>query len=171
MELSMKKSLFAPVCLIIALTFITALVLGDSEGEQGMSNSLIEKARWLVGSWSGEGMGGKCEEVWFPPVDGTMMCMFRFIKDGKIGFYEFITLSEEGDRLIKKLKHFNPDLTGWEEKDKTTEFEFISCSDTEIVFDGMTIRKTGDDTMEIVVKLKSSDGTVKDVPFSYSRMK
>lgn len=37
-------------------------------------------------------------------------------------FSEYMQIAPDGDSLIVRLKHFNADLTGWEEKDKTVNF-------------------------------------------------
>lgn len=31
----------------------------------------VEDVAWLQGYWEGEGMGGRIEDMWMPPRDGT----------------------------------------------------------------------------------------------------
>ena len=78
---------------------------------------------WLAGVWVGDGFGGSSEETWsLPSADSTMIGMFRhFDKDVSTTFYEFMVLDRHGIRL----KHFKPDLTGWEEKEKFISFEMV----------------------------------------------
>jgi hypothetical protein len=95
-----------------------------SAGKQSPAATIADMA-WLAGHWTGEGLGGLIEEVWSPPRNGVMMGMFRLVRDGKPIFYELLTLAEERGSLTLRLKRFNADLTGWEEKDKTIDFPFI----------------------------------------------
>ena len=78
------------------------------------------------------------------------MGMYRHIKDGELVFYEFLLLDETGIRL----KHFNPDLTGWEEKDDMTSFEMISFSKDRIEMKGLTFEKKSDTEMTISLKMR-----------------
>ncbi len=73
----------------------------------------IKDMAWLAGHFRSKVFGGISEEVWTPPFGKTMMGMFKLVKGDKIVFYELFTISEESNSLILKLKHFNPDLTGW----------------------------------------------------------
>ena len=131
----------------------------------------INIASWLVGFWKGEGIGGVCEEAWTEPVDGSMFGMFRFIKDGKPVFYEIMTMTETENGLSFRLKHFNPDLTGWEEKAETANFAPVKADENQILFEGLSYHKTGPDSMKVVVKSKDKDGSVKDLIFLYNKEK
>jgi len=114
----------------------------------------------LVGHWEGEAFGGVFEEVWQPPSAGSMCGTFKLIVNEKVSFYEIfiITIDSSGPNL--NLKHFNADLTGWEEKDEVVNFPFISFNDNELQFDGLIYRKTSDETMQIILKMKNSEGKI-----------
>lgn len=138
--------------LIFTLALSTFSFLEVSEPEVNQSFDINDYI-WLVGSWEGDGFGGISHETWAKPVNGTMMGMYRHInKEGKLVFYEFLLLNENGLRL----KHFNPDLTGWEEKDEMTTFEMISFSKNKIELKGLTFERTSD--TEMVITLKMSRG-------------
>lgn len=120
----------------------------------------INDYSWLVGSWTGDGFGGVSHETWAEPVNGTMMGMYRHINaEGELVFYEFLLLDETGLRL----KHFNPDLTGWEEKDDMTTFEMISYSKDKIEMKGLTFEKKSDTEMIISLKMKRNGETHTEV--------
>lgn len=121
---------------------------------------------WLVGSWKGDGFGGTSEEIWSKPENGVMMGMYRHLKDDKLVFYEFLILDKTGLRL----KHFHPDLKGWEEKDETTFFEMIDYSPTKIEMKGLIFEKKTDNLMEIRLKL-NRNGKVETEIFTMSRQK
>jgi hypothetical protein len=104
----------------------------------------VEDVAWLAGRWIGEGLGGCAEESLSPPVGGQMMGMFRQTKaDGSLWFYEFYTIAPKGDSITMRLKHFNPDLTGWEEKDGFVEFPLVAIEKGAVYFDGLTYQRSG----------------------------
>ena len=113
----------------------------------------IEDLSWMVGSWEGDGFGGVSEEMWAPAADGTMMGMYRHLQDGKLVFYEFLLLDENGMRL----KHFHPDLKGWETKDEMVTFDMISATTEKLTLKGLTFTKKGDDEMVIELKMRRGD--------------
>lgn len=154
----MKNSLFL-ITLLASIFFTT-------EREKDISETTfnIEEYSWLVGSWKGDGFGGISEEIWSKPDSGTMMGMYRHIKDGKLVFYEFLLLNETGLRL----KHFHPDLKGWEEKDETTFFEMIDYSPTKIELKGLSFEKKSENTMEIRLKL-NRNGKIETEVFNMIR--
>ncbi|MCP4633452.1 MAG: hypothetical protein GY855_11045 [candidate division Zixibacteria bacterium] len=117
---------------------------------------------WLAGSWEGEAFGGTFEEVWSPATAGSMCGTFKLISNNKVSFYEIFTITFESGRPILKLKHFNADLTGWEEKDEVISFPYIDCNKNELQFDGLIYRKTSNETMRIILRTKGADGKVAD---------
>lgn len=126
----------------------------------------IADVAWLEGHWSGEGLGGFCEEIWAAPRGAQMVGMFRHVRDGKPVFFEIITLIEEEGGIMMSLKHFDPDLTSWEEKDETEDFRLLAFTDTELLFDGMTYKRTGDCGLQVYVATRS-DGEPQEAKFSF----
>ena len=55
-----------------------------------------------------------------------MMGSFRMIENDTVNFYELMTITEQDESLILKLKHFSSDLKGWEEKDTTVDFPLVN---------------------------------------------
>ena len=115
----------------------------------------IHDYAWLSGTWLGDGFGGTSEETWGQPAsDGTMMGMYRHFKsDGTMSFCEFWILNEKGIRL----KHFNPDLVGWEEKEDYITFEMVAFSPERIEMDGLIYERKSANEMQIQLKLKRGD--------------
>jgi len=129
----------------------------------------ITDVSWISGHWSGEAFGGKVEEIWSPPTGESMMCAFKLVKDDKVQFYEICTISEENGSLMLRIKHFNPDLKGWEEKDETVDFPLVRITDTRIYFSGFTFEKVSDDELNIYVLTSQEPGNEKEVKFNYRR--
>lgn len=131
----------------------------------------LQEMAWFAGQWRGPGLGGETEEHWSTPAAGAMMGMFRLIKDGKVVFYEFLTLVEQDGSLMLKLKHFNPDLTGWEEKADSVMFPLVKVTANEICFRGLTFRRAGPDKMEIFLAIRNkSNGSIREEAFSLTRV-
>jgi hypothetical protein len=128
----------------------------------------LDAMRWLAGRWVGKALGGTSEEIWSAPNAGSMMGMYRLIKDGKPVFYELLTIVEENGSLLLRLKHFNPDLKGWEEKDKTVDFPLVAVRDGAVHFEGMSFHPRGD-TMTVYLAIRTKDGGVREEAFAYTR--
>lgn len=129
----------------------------DSDADPGQAEGAFRGLEWMVGTWRGAGLGGECEEVWSTSSGGAMMGMFRLIKDGQVSFYEIITITELEDRPHMRLKHFGADLVGWEERQESVEFPFVSKSSDTLVFEGIAYHKDGDDGLNIEVELNRTD--------------
>lgn len=109
---------------------------------------------WVEGKWQGEAFGGEIEEIWSAPDGGSMMGMFRLVDDGKVAFYELMIISEVDKTLVLRLKHFNEDLIGWEEKDDSVEFPLVKMTKDKVWFDGYTFERTSDDIMTLWVVIE-----------------
>ena len=171
------KTFFAILSLLFVLYFpATAQVkstentLKLAEGETGAKATLADMA-WLAGNWTGEGLGGISEEMWSKPAGGAMVGTYRLIKEGKPVFYEMCWLVEHEGTIALRLKHFNPDLTGWEEKDKTVDFRFIKKDGNRIYFTGLTFELSGNGGVNIYLALRQKDGTVREEVFRMRRDK
>lgn len=122
---------------------------------------------WLAGRWIGEGLGGQSEEAWSEPAAGAMVGYFRLVRDGKPVFYEIMTLLESEGSVELRLKHVNPDMTGWEEKNDFVTFKLVKLNGTTAHFSGLTFRRSGE-ALEIFLALRSG-GTVREEKFTMRR--
>lgn len=131
--------------------------------------STIEDAHWLVGRWVGEGFGGDLEETWAAPVGGQMIGHFRMVREGRPVFYELLLIEQTDGGLRYRVKHFNPDFVGWEEKDAWHEFAPVSTSPEALVFDGLILRRVGEDGSDHILRQRNADGAERDVVLHYRR--
>jgi hypothetical protein len=131
----------------------------------------IADLAWLEGSWEGEGIGGApAIEVYSKAADGSMVGHFRQMKaDGKVMFYELITIEETGGSLSYNLKHFNADLTGWEEKGEVRRFALSARHQNRWEFSGLTYERTGRNAMTAEVVSKGKDGSEETLQFRFRR--
>jgi hypothetical protein len=131
----------------------------DSEVSAGLD---LERLSWLAGQWHGEAFGGTCEETWTPPSGGSMVGTYKHMVDGRAAFYEIIIISTDSLGAALNLRHFNPDLTGWEEKGEAMRFPFVDQGDSELRFDGLSYERVTDDSLIITVSVKGKDGTPRE---------
>ncbi|MGE5798156.1 MAG: DUF6265 family protein, partial [Ignavibacteria bacterium] len=66
------------------------------------------------------------------------------------------------------LKHFSKEFIGWEEKDKTVDFPLVRIGDKEVIFEGLTYKKSDDGKLIGTVKIKDKKtGEIKEEEFLY----
>lgn len=140
-----------------------------SDGAPG-PRAQVEDMNWLAGHWVGEALGGTVEEIWSPPRGGAMMGMFRLVKDAETVFYELMTIVPENGSLVLRLKHFNADLTGWEEKQDTVDFPLVEVAGNAFHFDGLSFRRESADRVRVHLAMRGKDGTVREETFAYTRV-
>lgn len=161
----MKNLLIIPALFLFAsVSFSQVKTL---EKDQTPGKGKVEDLSWIEGVWVGTGLGGDCEEVWMPAVDGQMIGTFRFWEDGKLVFSEFMNIGQEGETFSMKLKHFNPDLSPWEEKDKWTTFRLVEIGENIVSFSGLTMQRIGD---EMLLQLVLTENGVRKIEeFKYTK--
>ena len=121
----MRRTLF--VLLIAVLLSVTG-VAADNHGPK------VADLAWMTGTWSGAMGQGSLEENWAAPKNGSMAALVRgFSPDGTTNMIELISIEEEDDTLVLRLKQWNPGMTpraeGFqvmklvESKDRMVKFE------------------------------------------------
>ena len=151
--------------LVAALAFV-AFVHGSAFAQQTVT---IDAAAWLTGRWIGEGFGGQLEEIWSAPVGGQMIGHFRMVRDGRPIFYELVLMEEHDGGLRYRVKHFDPDFVGWEEKDGFHEFAWVAATPDELRFNGIILRRNGENASDHVIRVRSPDGTERQETLRYRR--
>ncbi len=123
---------------------------------------------WLVGSWAGPAFGGTAEEVWNPPSAGSMVGMFKLIHGEEVSFYELLLIVEEERTLNLKVKHFNSDLSAWEDKEDYINFRFIGVDEDAIHFSGVSFYRISADEIHVYLALHK-DKAVREQKLVYLR--
>ena len=161
---------------LLLLFFLSTTFLLQSQNtisfEEGMMMSpaaTLNDIEWLAGHWKGEAFGGIAEEIWSPPLDGSMMFSFRLLDKGEVSFYEFGHLIEIDATLILQLKHFDANLSGWEERDENIDFKLVKVEENRFYFDDFTIEYISDKEINMYVEVGDEDGTSNEVKFNYHR--
>ena len=135
----------------------------------GSPDATLADISWIEGHWRGRAFGGIVEDLWSPPLGNSMMCAFKLVVDDKVKFYELLTISEENETLMLRLKHFHGDLKGWEEKDETVDFPLVKVTDNKVFFDGFTFERISANRINIYVIIQNKEGK-QEMKFSYERV-
>lgn len=122
----------------------------------------IGQASWLAGRWVGEGLGGRIEEVWSPAHGGQMVGHFILLRDGAPVFYEMLLLDEQATGLRMRVKHFNPDFVGWEERGGWHAFEPRAAAPQSLQFRGLALRLEGEELVITITLRERADGPAQD---------
>jgi hypothetical protein len=144
----------------IAAAFLAAACAAQAQTEPAPA---IDDAAWLAGRWVGEGFGGQMEETWAPPVGGQMVGHFRYWRDGQPQFYEIMLIDVVDGGVRMRVKHFNPDFTGWEERGEWVTFEPIAAGPDAILFNGLEIRREGENRIVMTIRIRRGDTVSEDI--------
>ena len=162
----MKKLL--PLLLLCGFLTNAQNTIPFKDGTESPTASLHDVS-WISGHWLGEAFGGTVEEIWSPPMGDSMMFVFRLVNDGKVSFYEIGHIKQVEESLILQLKHFNRDLSGWEEKEETVDFKLVRLEENKAYFDNFTFEKINENAINLYVVISESDDKTEEVKFSYQR--
>jgi len=101
--------------------------------------------------------------------EGIMLATYRHVSEEKNNFFELISISENKDgSLVMKLRHFNPDLTAWEDEEGQLVWEMKAISDSSVTFGPCTYTLTEPNKMEISL-IMNNDGKVETELFTFLR--
>ena len=117
----------------------------------------LRDVAWMAGSWSGEALGGTFEEDWNAPSAGSMVGMFKLLRDGAVSFYELMLFVEEEGSLSFKVRHFNPDFTAWEDKDEDVTLRLVKAEKHAVHFTGISFYRISDDEVHAWLTFGSGD--------------
>ncbi|MEQ9591093.1 MAG: DUF6265 family protein, partial [Cyclobacteriaceae bacterium] len=86
-----------------------------------------------------------------------------------VSFYELVTIVEENETLLLRLKHFDKNLHGWETKDETIDFRLVKVMPNRVYFDEFTFERISKNEINIYVMIGSQDGSSEEVKFNYHK--
>lgn len=160
-RLSFSRSSLSIALAAVLSTLLAACASKSAEKpaplESGPAATIADVA-WIAGHWRGEAMNGEFEETWNPPLGNSMQGVFKLVRDGKTVFTEILQITEENGSLALRLKHFDAEMKGWEEKDESVRFPLTKLSLGQAAFGGLRFVQKSGDLMDILVTIKSEDG-------------
>lgn len=139
---------------LIATCFAEDKIAGNKAPEKVS----LEELAFMSGHSRGELDGGISDEHWSEPAGDSMMGTYRYIKDGKVQMYEMMAIEQTASGPVLHLKHFNPNLEGWEEKTKVWNYPLARFSPGNAVFESpdkntrITYRVAGNGVLEATLE-------------------
>lgn len=122
--------------------------------------------------------GGFVEEAWSAPFGNNMIGHFRWLKpDGTPGMFEVLAITQEGDDVRLRLRHFSPALAAKEPVDRPQTLILAESSATRALFkaekDTVSLSQityeVKDNTLFIVVEFAASDPPRETLKFELER--
>jgi hypothetical protein len=147
----------------VVLALFGSPFAAQAQTPSAAQQATIEDAAWLAGRWVGEGFGGQMEESWAPPIGGQMVGHFRYWRDGQPQFYEFLMMDVVDGGVRMRVKHFNPDMIGWEDKDEWITFEPVTAGPDALIFNGLEIRRESEDRIVMTIRLRHGETVSEEI--------
>lgn len=159
--------------ILLVLVFIGSIAHAQNTvsftEDETSPKATLAQAEWMTGHWKGEAFGGIAEEIWSPPLGGSMMFSFKLVADDKVNFYELGHIVEIDNTLLLQLKHFDGALKGWEEKNDTVDFKLVKIEGERLYFDDFTLERISDQEVNVYVIVGNKDGSENEIKFNYKR--
>jgi hypothetical protein len=171
--------------LILAALAAGSLALARAQVEGGnrqqppapvVNGPLVQDLAFLVGRWRGGVAGGLFDEEWSAPSADSMMGMFRYMENGKVQFYEFMTIEATPAGPVLRVRHFDLGLVAWEDKDAALSFPVASFAGNQVVFatpdksTKLTYRRSQPDSLTEILE-RSAAGRAGKQEFDFTVVK
>lgn len=179
-----RRSLYATAMLAFGLTAASrparpVQVEGGTSAQHPapvVNGPLVQDLAFISGHWQGGVAGGMFDEEWSAPSADSMMGMFRYMEDGSVKFYEFMVVEATASGPVLRLRHFDPGLTAWEEKDAALKLPVSSSTENQVVFSSadnsvrLTYRRSSPQTLTVILE-HNAGGHKGRQEFDYSLIK
>lgn len=150
--------------LLLAIVMLPVASVQSQEHEASIADFAF-----FTGYWKGSGFGGTSEEMWMPHSAGNLLGTFKQSDGDALIFSEYMEIVKVDGEFQLRLKHFNPDFSGWEEKSDHVIFKLVEVSENKAVFEGLIYELIAPDQLQVTLQLQDSDGNSSAETFSYSR--
>ena len=134
----------------------------------------VRDLAFLTGHWGGMVQGFQADEIWSPAANGSLMGVYREMKDGKTTFFEFLTIEQEESGPVLRLRHFKPGMKALDAD--ASVFPLTKFSRGKAVFEGggklavrMTFEEKGRDALDILLEHQRENGEWTHELFAYKR--
>ena len=124
---------------LITTAFLLIALANVSYGqaESALNETLsIDRLSWLTGNWKGPIDGGALEEIWLPPLAGTITALVRSSRDSETRFVEIVHIREINGSLELNLQLFNNSLEP--ENRNAHNFELTEIGSSFVAFKGIS---------------------------------
>lgn len=154
---------------VIVVLLLVAIVLPTAMAAEPPRLALADLA-FLEGCWQGTAFGSPASECWMLATDGRLTGMFQLVQEGRQAFSEIFVLDRFGDGYELRLKHFHPDLRGWEAQDAWVTFPLRETGPGLARFDGLVYRLDDEGALQVDLDMKHGD-EVRTERLSFTRVR
>ncbi len=125
---------------LIALLATAAAAEAQTTGLPAPAKASVDQVAWISGAWTGTLNDRTIEQHWMTPLAGSMVGMYRSIRDNKATLYEILAIEQDGDGLALRIKHFAPGagLVSQEAKDESMNHALVGIEQRKAVFEATT---------------------------------
>lgn len=140
--MSARLAVIAVPALLVALATVRdSAAQAPSPGPSAAASAALAGKRladvtWIAGRWVDDTGGHYSEEVWLAPGGGQMVGMWRLVEWGRVQIFELMTLSEDAEGVVLRVRHFDASLVPREEKDAPVVLRLASLQGARAVFEG-----------------------------------
>ena len=139
----------------------------------------VDQLGWIAGAWTGTLGDRTIEQHWSAPKAGSLVAMYRSIRDCRPTLYELLAIEQDGAAVVLRIKHFapGPGLVSQEAKDQSIDHRLVRLEDRLAVFEGtapgtpvrITFTSPDPSTLTIVVH-RTREGKPVTTEFKYRRI-
>lgn len=119
------------------------------EGNTPAPHAALADLDWLKGSWIGRMPSGPVEHIILDKSFGHMPGFVRALNEKGLSFYEITVFAEAEGSLAYRVKHFTPQLAGWEPQDAYIDRPLVERRGDTFYFDGITFSRRGPDSFTV----------------------
>jgi hypothetical protein len=164
---------------------VASLVLCQAASSSGVqppapapAKAAVDDLAWIAGAWGGTLNGRTIEQHWMRPAGGSMVGMYRSIRDGRATLYEILAIEARDGEVFLRIKHFAPGagLVSREEKDQSVDYALVKAESRTAVFEGtgaaparVTFHGPSPEALTITVE-GERDGKRSATEFKYRRL-
>jgi hypothetical protein len=99
-----------------------------------------------------------------------MLGNFKLIQNDQVGFFEIMSLSIDSLGPAVRVKHFNADMTAWEDKAVMVTFRYDSTFGNHLFFGGLNFSSPSEDSLKIGISFKKADGSTREEILDFVRV-
>lgn len=99
-----------------------------------LAGASVQQLAWLTGAWQGTFQTDEVDEYWSHAGAGTIVGVYRWVRDGAPWLYEMMLIEQEEDGVVARFKHFDPGLKGKEEPDQHYGFNLVQLEGDSAIF-------------------------------------
>jgi hypothetical protein len=178
----MQKGLMAAIGGVVVIGMAAtarAQTPAPAAGPAGV-DARVEQLSWVAGPWRGTLNDRTIEQHWMTPLGGSLVGMYRSIRENRASLYELLAMEQQGDHVFLRIKHFAPGagLVSQEAKEQSADHVLVKLDGRIAVFEGsaggspvrVTFSSPDQDTLDITVE-RQREGKPVATEFKYKRIR